>query len=174
MQIEYDIPTILAYYGASADSASCVSYLLDTNEPIDAELLSKNRPLYCLFTMKPSALQRRLPFSEVMRRSYGWPDTVCVCESHSPDTSQRTGLFLVGREDTAVLLGMYPRYAYSMAFFACDATLPQLSNTFDVDAELLLSNPPALYDAATRINAELIHCINGWDGYSVNCIRQEL
>lgn len=68
MQIEYDIPTILAYYGASADSASCVSYLLDTNEPIDAELLSKNRPLYCLFTMKPSALQRRVFFQNPLNQ----------------------------------------------------------------------------------------------------------
>ncbi len=172
MKIEYNIPSIMAYYGTSVASASCVSFLFEPNEPIDTALLAKSRSLYCLLSLKVTALQKRLPFPDVMRSAYGWADTMCVCESRSQDASQRTGLFRIGCEDTAVPLGMYPQYAYSMAFFACEAEPTQLIKTFDKGAELLLAGSTALFSAAVRIDAELIHCIAGWDGYSVNCIRK--
>ena len=171
MKIEYNIPSVLSYYGASSTSAQCASFLFDANEPVSAAVFPPKLPVYCLFSMKVSALQQRLPFPEVMKRAYTWPDTVCVSEAFSQSTSQRIGLFLIERENINTALQMYPNHALSLAFFVCSADAKMAADAFDKAPNSLLLNPPGLFKAAVTLNAALIHCINGWDGYSINRVE---
>lgn len=170
MQIEYNVSSIMAYYGVSSKSALCKNFIFDIDEPISTEILPQNMPVYCLFSTEVSAFQRQLPFPDVMRRTYGWPDTVCVCESFSHSTLQRTGLFLVSRDAIEIPFQMYPQYAYSIAFFTCMQKPESIEETFGKEMNSLLSSPPALCNAAFKTCATLFHCINGCDGYSVNQI----
>ena len=170
MQIEYNDPSIMAYYGLSSESALCRNYIFDIDEPIRTEMLPPIAPVYCLFSTEVSALQRRLLFPDVMRHTYGWPDTVCVCESFSPSTLQRTGLFLVSRDAIEIPFQMLPQYAYSIAFFMCMKKPESIAEAFGKELNSLLSNPPALCSAAFKTCATLFHCINGYNGYSVNQI----
>lgn len=171
IKIEYNTPSVLAYYGASSASAQCVSFLFDANEPVSAAVFPQKLPVYCLFSMKVSALQRRLPFPEVMKRAYAWPDTVCVFDAFSQSTSQRIGLFLIERENINTALQMYPNHALSLTFFVCSADEKLAAETFGKASDPLLQNPPELFKAAVTLHAALIHCINGWDGYSINRVE---
>ena len=67
---------------------------------------------------------------------------------------------------------MFPQYAYSLAFFAdasdVDSLIMKISN-HDLSAFL---GGPELCQIAIASNAALIHCINGWDGYSINYISK--
>lgn len=147
-------------------------FLFGTGEPVKVEVLPQIAPVYCLLSVRVSALHMRLPFASVVRRLYGWLDAACVYEFNAHSREKRIGLFLLPQHTAQTAFQMFPQYAYSLAFFAdasdVDSLIMKISN-HDLSAFL---GGPELCQIAIASNAVLIHCINGWDGYSINYISK--
>ena len=171
MKTEYNDPSVIKYYKAPISRANCTIFLFDINEPISCEILQKYASVYSLFSTSVPALYMRIPFAEVMNRSFGWANTTCIYEELLKDTSQRIGLFLLQQDIAQKAFRLLPQYAYSIAFFAGAVNVDRLLDSLKRDFLSVLSNPPALWEAASAANAVLIHCISGWDGYSINYIN---
>ena len=169
MEVERNNTSVLAYYGVTDRSADCQTFLFGTGEPVKVEVLPQIAPVYCLLSVRVSALHMRLPFASVVRRLYGWLDAACVYEFNAHSREKRIGLFLLPQHTA---FQMFPQYAYSLAFFAdasdVDSLIMKISN-HDLSAFL---GGPELCQIAIASNAVLIHCINGWDGYSINYISK--
>ena len=173
METEYNEPHVMNYYRAPIGKVNCASLFFDANEQIPCELLRQYVSVYSLFSIPVSTLQMRIPFSAVLSRSFGLNNAECIYEAFIKDTSQRTGLFLLQQDSVQKAFQLLPEYAYSIAFFAGTIDADRLLNSLREDFLFVLSNPPALLNAAVSANAVLIHCINGWDGYSLNFITAE-
>ena len=172
MEIERNNASILAYNGVEDRSADCQTFLFGTGEPVKVEVLPQIAPVYCLLSVSVSALYMRLPLASVVRRLYGWLDAACVYEFDAHSREKRIGLFLLPQHTAQTAFQMFPQYAYSLAFFAdasdVDSLIMKISN-HDLSAFL---GGPELCQIAIASNAALIHCINGWDGYSINYISK--
>lgn len=67
---------------------------------------------------------------------------------------------------------MFPQYAYSLVFFAATSDIDSLIMKISNHDLSEFMGAPELWQIAITSNATLIHCINGWDGYSINYISK--
>lgn len=172
MEIERNNASILAYYGVEDRSVACRSFLFETGEPVRIEILPQIAPVYCLLSVSVSALYMRLPLASVVRRLYGWLDAACVYEFNAHSKEKRIGLFLLPQHTAQTAFQMFPQYAYSLAFFAATSDIDSLIMKISNHDLSEFMGAPELCQIAITSNATLIHCINGWDGYSINYISK--
>lgn len=173
MEKVYNDPHVMNYYKAPIGKVGCASLFFDTSEQIPREILKPYVSVYSLFSIQVSSLHMRIPFSAVLGRSFGLSNAECIYEALLKDTSQRTGLFLLQQDSVQKAFRLLPEYAYSIAFFAGAVDADRLLDSLREVFLSVLSNPPALLNAAIAANAVLIHCINGWDGYSLNFLTAD-
>ncbi len=172
MEIERNNASILAYYGVEDRSADCQTFLFGTGEPVKVEVLPQIAPVYCLLSVSVSALYMRLPLASVVRRLYGWLDAACVYEFNAHSREKRIGLFSLPQHAEQAAFRMFPQYAGSVAFFAGRLDLTSLIMKISEHDLFDSMRPSDLCRAALAANATLIHCIHGWDGYSINYITE--
>lgn len=107
-----------------------------------------------------------------MRRLYGWLDAACVYEFNAHSREKRIGLFSLPQHAEQAAFRMFPQYAGSVAFFAGRLDLASLIMKISEHDLFDSMRPSDLCRAALAANATLIHCIHGWDGYSINYITE--
>lgn len=172
MEMERNNASVLVYYGAEDRSADCQTFLFGTGEPVKVDVLPQIAPVYCLLSVSVSALQKRLPLASVVRRLYGWLDAACVYEFNAHSREKRIGLFSLPQHAEQAAFQMFPQYAYSLAFFAATSDIDSLIMKISNHDLSEFMGAPELCQIAITSNATLIHCINGWDGYSINYISK--
>lgn len=172
LEMERNNASVLVYYGVEDRSADCQTFLFRTGEPVKVDVLPQIAPVYCLLSVSVSALQKRLPLASVVRRLYGWLDAACVYEFNAHSREKRIGLFLLPQHTAQTAFQMFPQYAYSLVFFAATSDIDSLIMKISNHDLSEFMGAPELWQIAITSNATLIHCINGWDGYSINYISK--
>lgn len=112
------------------------------------------------------------PPASVVRRLYGWLDAACVYEFNAHSREKRIGLFSLPQHAEQAAFRMFPQYAGSVAFFVGRLDLASLIMKISEHDLFDSMRPSDLCRAALAANATLIHCIHGWDGYSINYITE--